>query len=357
LDDYALFLLFSESFGETWNKWPEQLKNRDTKELIIYKSKYFQNIELTKFRQFLFHRQWEKLKAYANKSGILITGDLPIYVSYNNADVWTNPHIFKLDVNKRMSGVAGVPPDYFSKTGQLWNMPVYNWKEMENDNFKWWIQRISKNLELFDILRIDHFRGFSAFWEVASGSRTAKNGKWTKAYGYELFNEIKAAFPEMPFIAEDLGEIDKEVYKLRDSFNLPGMKVLQFAFGIDMPASLHTPYNYALNSVAYTGTHDNNTIRGWFEDETNAYERKQMRLYSGIKLNRNNCHMAAIRMLYASPAKLVIIPVQDLIGLGKEARLNTPAGKGKHWLWRMENFDKLVKIENDIKELLHVFNR
>jgi len=355
--DYALFSLFSSLFGDNWQKWPEGIKNRDNREMSVLKTKYRSEIELTKFRQFIFYRQWKELKDYANTNGILIAGDLPIYVVYKNADVWANPHFFKLDSNKKMSGVAGVPPDYFSKTGQLWNMPVYNWDNMAADNFRWWIQRISKNLELFNILRIDHFRGFSAYWEVPAGSRTAKHGKWHSAPGYKLFAVIKKAFPQMPFIAEDLGNIDKKVYELRDKFGLPGMKVLQFAFGNNMPFSVHIPHNYPVNSVAYTGTHDNNTMRGWFEDESTPQDRKNMRLYAGIKLNKNNCHMAAMRLLYSSHAKLVIIPIQDLLGLGTDARMNIPAGKGKHWLWKMENFDKLVKVENDIKELLHIFNR
>jgi malto-oligosyltrehalose synthase/4-alpha-glucanotransferase len=358
LNDYALFLLFKRQFdGTTWNEWPASYRDRDPETLKKAQQENERKIELEKYRQYLFYQQWHELKRYANHHGIRIIGDVPIYVSYDNADVWSHPHLFKLNADKSMHAVAGVPPDYFSETGQLWNMPVFNWKNLEKENFKWWIQRIAKNMELFDMVRLDHFRGFEAYWEVPANEETAENGTWVKAPGKQFFKTLKKKFPAMPFIAEDLGEIDNEVYKLRDMFHLPGMKVLQFAFGDDLPESVHIPHNYNFNSVVYTGTHDNNTAQGWFRQELDKAAIKRLKLYTGNKIKGKNVHRILTRLAWASQARLVVIPVQDLLGKGQEAQMNKPSVAQGNWTWRLKTMDDLNRVAGETRELLGLFSR
>jgi malto-oligosyltrehalose synthase/4-alpha-glucanotransferase len=358
LDDYALFILFKRQFEQkSWNLWPEQIRNRDSEMLKKAKTENEYGIELEKFRQYLFARQWQGLKKYANHHGIRIIGDIPIYVSYDNADVWANPRLFKLNEDKSMKAVAGVPPDYFSETGQLWNMPVYNWEMMAKENFRWWIQRIRKNLELFDVVRLDHFRGFEAYWEVPARDTTAKNGLWVKGPGKELFLCLKEAFPSMPFIAEDLGDVNEEVYSLRDEFGIPGMKVLQFAFGDDLPESTHIPHNFSSNSIVYTGTHDNNTAQGWYRFELDKTSKKRLKLYTGNKVKAKNIHHTLTRLAWASQAKLVIVPAQDLIGKDAEAQMNRPSIPKGNWTWRLKSMNALNEIAGHTRELLEIFSR
>ncbi len=358
LHDYALFVLFKELFaGRPWNKWPDDIKMRKKNILKEYSSKYKERLDLEKFRQFLFHRQWMALKKYANINGIKIIGDLPIYVGYDNADVWSNPHLFKLNSDRSLYAIAGVPPDYFSETGQLWNMPVYDWKAVKKEKFKWWLKRIAKNLELTNFLRLDHFRGFVDYWEVRAEEKTAVNGSWVKGPGKELFVLIKNLYPEMPFIAEDLGEIDNSVYSLRDEFNLPGMRILQFAFTADLPSSVHLPHNYTQNSVVYTGTHDNNTTKGWFKNELSHEKRKLLRLYAGVKPKPGNCHNILNRLAWSSNAGLAIIPMQDLLGLGSRSQMNRPATTKGNWVWRLKKIPVNKKFINKLKEKLYIYGR
>jgi 4-alpha-glucanotransferase len=256
-----------------------------------------------------------------------------------------------------MRAVSGVPPDYFSTSGQLWNMPVFRWEIMQKDGFKWWKNRIRKNLELFDLLRLDHFRGFSAFWEVPAGEKTAVNGRWIKGPGELFFDEIRKDFPEMPFVAEDLGEIDQPVYDLRDKYDLPGMRVLQFAFGKDSSNSIHINHNHIYNCITYTGTHDNNTITGWFTSETSPVHHRNLENYLGKKPLPHNIHKELVRLAYSSVAKIVIIPFQDFPGLGTFARMNTPSVKKGNWLWRLSEHELKPAIEKNIKTLVKTFGR
>ncbi|ASB51169.1 malto-oligosyltrehalose synthase [Alkalitalea saponilacus] len=358
LHDYALFLLFKELFNDKpWNEWPQEVVLRVPEVLEQYSTDYKERLDLEKFRQYLFFKQWKALKRYANYHGIKIIGDVPIYVSYDNADVWSHPELFKLHSDKTPYAVAGVPPDYFSETGQLWNMPVYNWDVMKKQDFEWWIQRLSKNLELFDLVRLDHFRGFDAYWEVMAGEPTAVHGKWEKAPGKDFFAKVKEHFPKMPFIAEDLGEIDKSVYKLRDEFDLPGMHVLQFSFGDDMPVSVHTPHNYCFNSVVYTGTHDNNTVRGWYKNELSEEGKKRLQFYTGLKPRGRNCHEIVNRLVWSSRAWLAIVPMQDILGLGAKAQMNRPSVAEGNWLWRLKNLPDDKETIETIRESLWAFGR
>jgi malto-oligosyltrehalose synthase/4-alpha-glucanotransferase len=358
LDDYALYILLKREFkGIAWNEWPAKIRDRDKLVLEEYKSKYAEDWEKEKFFQFLFTMQWKSLKAYANENGINIIGDISFYVSYDSVEVWQNPHLFKLNEEKRMLAVAGVPPDYFSKTGQLWNMPVYHWTNMKEDNYAWWRSRIRKNLEYCDLIRFDHFRGFSAYWEVPASERTAVNGQWIEAPGHDFLLQVETDFPNMPFIAEDLGDIDDKVYRLRDRFTLPGMRVLQFAFGAEMPKSVHIPHHHTFNSIVYTGTHDNNTIKGWFKKELAKEIRKMADEYTGHILRNASVHEVFIRLAYASVASIAIIPMQDILGLDEQARLNNPSNAKGNWTWKLRRRDLRPDDGKRIKKWAELYGR
>ena len=358
LDDFVLFNILKQEFnGRSWSKWPEKLRDRDIREISGYRKKHEQESDKGKFAQFLFFTQWESLKSYANNKGIKIIGDMSFYVSYESADVWQYPEVFKLDENKKMAGIGGAPPDYFTETGQLWNMPVYNWENLQKNDHKWWMRRILKNMEWFDVVRFDHFRGLSAFWEVPAGEKTAINGQWVDAPGKDLLHRLKKDLINMPFIAEDLGEIDDKVYELRDTFGLPGMKVLQFAFNDTRERSIHLPHNFNINSIVYTGTHDNNTTRGWFENELDIKTKKLAEEYINKKLNSNNIQEEFIKLAYASVSKIAIIPMQDILGLGKDERLNNPAGGKDNWKWKLTSLDPVFKKTKYLAKLAKLYWR
>lgn len=358
LEDYSLFeVLKAKCFNTPWSQWPKEVRERYGSTLDAYKDQYKNEILKEKFIQFIFLEQWKELRAYANRKGIKIIGDIPIYVSFDNADVWANTTLFKLTQDKKMKFIAGVPPDYFSETGQKWDMPVYDWEEHRKSNYDWWIRRIKKNLELYDMLRIDHFRGFSAYWEIPGNDKTAVNGKWIKGPGEGLFQFLEKEFPNMPFIAEDLGDIDQPVYDLRNQYKLPGMQVLQFAFGDDMPKSIHIPHNYNKNSIAYTGTHDNNTTKGWFKEEVNKPMKKRMKKYFDKKVKTKNCNHKMIRATLASCAKIAIIPMQDLLDLDSWARMNNPGGANNNWVWKLRQKDLDKKMVKKARKLVLLFNR
>ncbi len=358
LDDYALYSTIRKQQGNRpWNEWPIDLKERKKIALEKFSKQNIANIECEKFSQFIFMHQWKNLKKYCNERGIKIFGDIPIYIGYDSADVWSHPEYFKLRENKEMLMVAGCPPDYFDKNGQRWGMPVYNWDVLKAINYEWWIERIKKNLQLFDLVRIDHFRGFSAFWEVPEENETAKNGKWVKGPGKELFDKIEKEFPAMPFVAEDLGVIDNSVTELRDRYNLPGMRILMFAFGNDTPGSLHTPHNYNRNTVVYTGTHDNNTVRGWFKKELGFKARRKLSQYLGKNMNAINCPKILIQFAYKSVANLTIIPIQDILGLGQQARMNIPSVETGNWRWRLRKNQLKRKVERKLKKLGEITGR
>jgi 4-alpha-glucanotransferase len=358
LDDYALFIALKQVYNYApWNTWEKDHKNKEEKSMNEIRSKYANQIESIKFAQFIFLKQWKALKNYCNEKGIKIMGDVPIYISYDSADVWSYPELFKLKANKEQLGVAGVPPDYFNEDGQLWRMPVYHWNANKKEGYNWWLERVGKNLQLFDLVRIDHFRGFSGYYEIPASEETARNGKWIKGPGKDLFDVIAKKYPEMPFVAEDLGEIDQPVYDLRDRYNLPGMCLMQFTFGDDTPTSVHSPHNFSKNSIVYTGTHDNNTTRGWFRDETGKKIRNKMRQYIGKKITASNVSEELIRLAYQSVAKLVIIPMQDILNLGKKARMNIPSVETGNWGWRVKsNYDRKKTIRK-LKKRTELFNR
>jgi 4-alpha-glucanotransferase len=336
LDSFVSFFALRQHFQpRLWCDWPKKLRDGNKKALQAIGPRLRETIEKEKFFQYLFFKQWFALKQYCNEHGIRIIGDIPIYVAYDSADVWAHPKIFKLTSTKRRRAVAGVPPDSFSRTGQLWGNPVYDWRALENTDYSWWIQRVRHNLTLFDTVRLDHFRGFVKYWQIPASHRTAKNGTWVNGPKADFFNKLFRAFPAKPVIVEDLGYITKEVRSLAEKFQLPCMKVLQFAFDGDPAANTHCLANHVKNCVVYTGTHDNNTTRGWFEKEARPQQKKKLFDDLGRKVPANLVHWELIRLAMTSVANLAIIPMQDVLGLGQQARMNRPATIEGNWTWRL----------------------
>ncbi len=334
LEDYALFMAAKDFHGgKHWREWDYALAFRKEDALHTWREKLADEINYYKFVQYHFFKQWNSVRKYANEKGIKIIGDLPIFIAYDSADLWANKHLFTVDENGNLETVAGVPPDYFSPTGQLWGNPLYRWDEMRKDNFAWWKKRFAKLFELVDYVRIDHFRGFEAYWEIPGDAETAVNGRWVKAPGDELFAEIKKEFGELPILAEDLGVITDEVRALRDKYGFPGMKILQFAFGKDGDKNF-LPHNYPRNCVVYTGTHDNDTTRGFFE--TAQRENPELFEWTQDYLNYYGAEIVfpLIKEAYKSVANFVIVPMQDILNLGSEARMNFPSRLGGNWTWR-----------------------
>ncbi|EDM36695.1 candidate a-glycosidase, possible maltooligosyl trehalose synthase, Glycoside Hydrolase Family 13 protein [Pedobacter sp. BAL39] len=359
LNDFSYYTVLKAVHDDLpWYQWPDAYKYRDKKVLTEFIHIHTAAIHRVKWEQFIFFEQWHQLKGYANSKGIKLIGDLPFYVGYDSADVWANPKLFALDKEMNITGVAGVPPDYFNVEGQLWGMPVFNWKALKRTGYQWWILRIGKNLELFDLVRLDHFRAFAAYWNVPAGERNAITGSWEPGPGADFFAVIAETFERLPFIAEDLGEIDDRVYALRDEFKLPGMKVLQFAFGDDMPSSPHIPPNYASdNCVVYTGTHDNNTIQGWYGKDITDVERKNLDLYIGRNPSLGSVHEVLIRIAYTTVAATAIIPMQDLLGLDEKARINDPGVPEGNWGWRMKPGMLTKERRNLLRLLTRIYGR
>lgn len=366
LDDYALFMAIKKvNRGRAWNAWEPEVAKRNPETLKACQQCLRTEIQFHKYLQFEFFRQWSQLKRYANerygsdrngnKQGIEIIGDIPIYVAHDSADVWSNPEIFCLDDETgEPSLMAGVPPDYFSATGQLWGNPVYHWERLQKDNFKWWIGRFEALLDYVDIIRIDHFRGFEAYWAVKQGEPTALNGQWLKAPGDEFFQVLNQKLGKLPILAEDLGVITPDVEALRDKFAFPGMKILQFAFGSD-PGNGFLPFNYVRNSVVYTGTHDNDTTVGWFNSLSDG-EKQHVMLYLGC-ISSEGINWDLIRLALSSISNQAIIPVQDLLGLDTEARMNFPSKAEGNWGWRYRSDALTDEIKERLKTLTHVFGR
>jgi 4-alpha-glucanotransferase len=359
LDDYALFVLISQlEDGKPWHQWPTALKQRKAAALAAITKKHHAELAALKWQQFVFFKQWTALKDRAAILGIAMIGDLPFYCAHNSADVWANPKLFALDKAGQVAGIAGVPPDYFNEDGQLWGMPVYNWKAMAKDNFDWWAKRMAMNLALYDKVRLDHFRAFDEYWEVPAGSQTAKTGSWKKGPQKAFFTALEKSLGKMPLIAEDLGEITDAVYQLRDELQLPGMKVLQFAFGDDMPQSIHIPHQYPnANCIVYTGTHDNNTTRGWFDEDTDGATKARIERYLGTKVNSANIAQQLMRLAFSSTAAIAIIPMQDLLAKPASSRMNTPASVAGNWTWKLENEEFYQELANDLAEQLATYNR
>ncbi|MBN1282733.1 MAG: 4-alpha-glucanotransferase [Proteobacteria bacterium] len=352
LDDYALFIVIKRRMeGRAWSDWPAELRDREPACLAAAREELAVEVDRERFLQFLFQRQYSALKEYCGTKGVKVIGDIPIYVNYDSADVWSHPVFFKLDRDKRPAAVAGVPPDYFSKTGQLWGNPVYNWDMLEQTGFDWWVKRMSHNLKLFDVARIDHFRGLVAYWEVPASHQTAVGGRWVEVPTDEFFGMLKKRFHELPILAEDLGLITPDVKAAMNRLGFPGMKVLLFAFNEDNPEHPYLPHNYERNCVVYTGTHDNNTSRGWFAGEAQPEERKRFEAYAGRKVSEAAVSGEMIRLAMMSVADTVIIPMQDVLGLGAECRMNQPATVDGNWRWRLtagqltdETADYLARI-------------
>ena len=336
LDDYALFqVLRAENEYKAWNEWEVALRDRDEEAIRRALTDHDDALFAEKFRQFTFFRRWHEIKAYANEQGVKIIGDIPIYVAHDSADVWCNQARFKLNEDGSAAFVAGVPPDYFSTTGQLWGFPVYDWEAMRADRFSWWVERVKLNLRLFDIVRVDHFIGLTRAYQVPGDNTTAENGEWINVPGLELFTLLSQLIGELPFIAEDLGEITKEVEDLRDSFGIAPMRVLQFAFGGDSH-NIHLTHNHVPHLAAYTATHDNETTVGWYL--TGSKPRKQPHIKHCLKYLKSNGKEISWDMIaeaYSSVGEIAIVPMQDMLGLDNSARMNTPGSMDNNWTWRM----------------------
>ncbi len=332
LEPFATFMAIkAQHGGVAWNEWPEALRKRAAGPLEAFKKEHAKEIEFQSYLQFMFYHQWQALREYAAKKGIRIIGDIPIFVAYDSADVWVHKELFYLDEEGLPEVVAGVPPDYFSETGQLWGNPLYRWEAHQANGYKWWIERMGAVLNQVDIVRLDHFRGFEAYWEIPYGNETAVEGQWVKGPGHDFFQTVKEDMGELPIIAEDLGVITEGVIEMRESFNLPGMKILQFAFASD-PDDDFLPHNYPVSCVAYTGTHDNNTTRGWYESSPER-EKDLCRRY--LARSGQDIAWSMIRVLWQSVAAWVLAPMQDFLSLGEWARMNYPGNPSGNWDWRM----------------------
>jgi malto-oligosyltrehalose synthase/4-alpha-glucanotransferase len=354
LNDFALFEWIFRDHQKPWFEWPVSLRDREPKAIESIEANQHDELRKIKWIQFIFFRQVKSLRQHCNMRGISLMGDLPFYISHNSADVWVNRDLFEIDNEGSMTGVAGVPPDYFNDDGQLWGMPVYNWSRMKEEGYEWWTFRIKKNMEIYDSLRLDHFRAFSKFWKVPKGETTAVNGAWMDGPGLGLFHAIKNKVGNAAFVAEDLGDVDEDVFRLRDELSLPGMKVLQFAFGGDYPESIHLPHHHSASFVVYTGTHDNNTTRGWFANEISDRERMNLGKYAGASIKKASHQL--IRMAYASVAETSIIPMQDILDLPGSARINKPSAVTGNWIWRMRSLPD-QKIEDFLNDLRSDYDR
>ncbi len=358
LEDFALFVALKEHFrGQLWNQWPCEIRDRRPETLQSLKKQHHDKIELEKFLQFIFSRQWSSLKEYSNNRGVQIIGDIPIYVCFDSADVWAHPDLFKLNENKQPSYVAGVPPDYFSATGQYWGNPVYQWERLKETGYQWWIQRIQRNITLFDMMRIDHFRGFVAYWEIPSTEKTAVSGRWVEAPAENFITTLSKRFSHLPFIAEDLGVITPDVKEIIQRFGFPGMRILLFAFGGDLPTNPYAPHNYIRNCVAYTGTHDNNTVKGWFEREATKEDKERLYRYLGREISAPEVNGEFIRIVMMSSANLVLFPMQDILGLGEEARMNRPSITEGNWTWRLLSTQITPSLIQKFRDMTEIYGR
>lgn len=360
LDDYVLFMaLLEANAGKSWNHWEKAIARREPDALKAQSEALHDSINYQKFVQFKFFEQWKQLRAYANNKNIKIVGDVSIYVCHNSAEVWTNPDIFKLDPETfEPAFIAGVPPDYFSATGQLWGNPVYNWEQLQKTNFNWWIKRFRATLEYVDIVRVDHFRGFEAYWQVRSGEETAINGEWIKTPGVEFFETLGKELGTLPIMAEDLGIITPEVEELRDRFEFPGMRILQFAFGDDS-SNPYLPHHYVKNCVVYTGTHDNDTTLGWWKGASTA-EKQLVAKYLGYATAEEikEINWVLIQLALGSVGDLALIPLQDLLGLDNSGRMNDPSKIPGNWRWRYNSSEVLTQELSDrLLDLTKLYSR
>lgn len=350
LDDYARFMTIKNAQGGAmWIHWPEPLAKRDKQAIAAWDAKEAVPMQRVRFAQYLFYRQWRALRRLCQRLGVRLVGDVPIYVTHDSADVWANAPLFQLDGYGNPTVVAGVPPDYFSPTGQRWGNPLYDWKALANENFLWWVRRLEHNLTMFDCVRLDHFRGFAGYWEVPASEETAMNGRWVDAPGTSLFRALARRLISLPLIAEDLGVITPDVRELQRALGLPGMAVLQFGFNGDLWENPHAPFMQERNQVVYTGTHDNAPTRGWFAQNATWEEKNTLSTYTGFTVTEESSADVMMQFALSSVADLAILPVQDILGLGMEGRMNTPSTTENNWSWRLssgeltaEHMDKLA---------------
>ena len=336
LNDYALFTAFQEESGEpNWIHWPDELVRRHPDALSLHQERLHEEIEVIKVQQYFFFRQWNELTAYCFSKKIHLVGDIPIYVQFNSADVWANPTLFKLDSTFKPCYVAGSPPDYFSEDGQRWGNPIYDWFEHERTGFSWWMSRLRHQMSLYSLTRLDHFLGFAVYWEIPVSEPTAKVGEWVKAPIEAFMHAMHRQFVHLPVIAEDLGAKAAEIQPYLQHYGLPGMRVVQFAFGPDMPTATHTVHNHTENFVVYSGTHDNNTTLGWYR-ELDAAFRRRLSDYLGVRVTEKNVVDLICRLTMQSVCRLAILPVQDILNLDESHRMNTPGAGGRSWQWRLE---------------------
>jgi len=366
LNDFALFMaLKAHHDGVAWTRWEPGARDRDPKVLAKWRRQLAEPLEAQKFLQFAFFEQWRELREYAQERGVRIMGDLPIYVAHDSVDVWVNRQYFHLDARGNPTVVSGVPPDYFSQTGQFWGNPIYRWDVLERDDYRWWLDRFRAAFQMVDMIRLDHFRGFEAYWEIPATEPTAVNGRWVKGPGAALFRAAKTELGELPIVAENLGVITPEVEAIREEFGFPGMAILQFAFGTDPQAPTFRPHNYPHELVAYTGTHDCDTMVGWWSsegrgestrsDEDILRERDFTKQY--LNTNGTEIHWTFIRALEASVADTVLIPLQDVLGLGTEARMNQPATLGGNWRWRYQPGALKPELAGRLRALTELYDR
>jgi len=357
LDDYAEYMAIKDSKdGVSWDKWEDDIRLREESALKEYREALAEDIEFYKFLQYMFFGQWNKLKKYAGDREVGIIGDIPIYVAYDSSDCWSHREMFMFDNKGYPKCVAGCPPDAFSKTGQLWGNPIYDWKKQKKNGYKWWIERVKYNLSLYDVVRIDHFRGFDEYYTIPYGNKTAKYGKWEKGPGIELFDKIKESLGDVNIIAEDLGYLTESVKQMLKESGFPGMKLIQFAFD-SRESGNYLPYTYEKNSVVYTGTHDNNTLRGWYEELAYSDKEYAMKYLNKRSISNRSASYDFIKVALSAVSDLAIIPIQDYLNMGGEARINTPSVLGGNWTWRMTEGDLNKKVIEKMRELAVLYHR
>ncbi len=356
LDDYALYIALRKNNRNFWYSWVSSLRDREKNSLEKKKQELKEDIEQEKFAQFIFFSQWCSLKDYCKERQVKIVGDIPFYIAHDSADVWVHPELFSLTENKQLKFVGGVPPDYFSSTGQFWGNPVYNWEKIKETGFEWWMDRLAHNLKFYDKVRLDHFRGFVAYWQIPANDMTAKNGKWVRSEPEAFIENTRKTFPNLPFIAEDLGSIDEEVKQAITRLGIPGMRVMLFAFdGTDDNPNILS--RHPENAVVYSGTHDTNTVKGWFLDE--ASETKKQKLFEeiGRKVSTEEVSFEVIKLALSSKANLSIIPIQDALSLGSEARMNSPGRSCPSWEWRVTSQQLAEQVLQKLGYFTASYNR
>lgn len=357
LEDYSLYMAVKDSYeGLMWTQWDEDIKLRDREAIERYKEELAEDIEFYNFIQYEFNKQWTALKKYANDSGIKIIGDIPIYVAFDSVDCWADTKLFQFDENNEPNAVAGCPPDAFAATGQLWGNPLYDWEYHKSTDYAWWKRRVGYSFQLYDVVRIDHFRGFDEYYSIPYGDKTAENGHWEKGPGKDLFDSLTKEFGKMDIIAEDLGYLTDSVIQLIKDTGYPGMKIMQFAFD-SREESNYLPHTYDKNCVVYTGTHDNDTLIGWYPTISKKDRDYSKKYLNNAGTKKDKLHLDFIRATLASVADLAIIPIQDYLGLGSEARINVPSTVGTNWKWRLTKDDITDKLLEQIAELTDIYER